>query len=697
MWQNEFKNKESKKFKELSGQIEREFSDHSSFNQSREILNWHVSRLQQNKSEVIINLRVRTTAHMSPDQLLTMVLESNMNNTVIDAKELYFATTSIFPESSTLFLAHLSSSVILQTSLQTLDAPTTQTTSPMSTTPRWTTTHFSLKTASAMSLISPSFSEKFMTSSEVHVIEKDPATEDLAEIVPTEKSPIKTQPTVPESCIKFVVSMKVGSYNYIPEMEDLSSSVNLQTSSQTLDVPTTQTTSPMSTTPRWTTTHFSLKTASAMSLISPSFSEKFMTSSEVHVIEKDPATEDLAEIVPTEKSPIKTQPTVPESCIKFVVSMKVGSYNYIPEMEDLSSSVNLQTSSQTLDAPTTQTTSPMLTIPRWTTTHFSLKTASAMSLISPSFSEKFMTSSEVYVIEEKPATEEITEIVPTEKSPSKTQPTVPESSIKFVVSKKVGSYNYIPEMEDLSSSVNLQTSSQTLDAPTTQTTSPMLTIPRWTTTHFSLKTASAMSLISPSFSEKFMTSSEVYVIEEKPATEELTEIVPTEKSPSKTQPTVLESSIKFVVSMKVGSYNFTPEMENPESAVFKKVAKEIGDALYEELCLKKLLDCISVEVFKLEKGSVIVSYNVHMASSTNYKQSHVNNVITDSANSGQLGRLKVSDVEVKKGDKEEEQNDSSSSRVFVYVLCGVGALLVIASIIAATSKVRKRTICCHPI
>ena len=96
MWQNEFKNKESKKFKELSGQIEREFSDHSSFNQSREILNWHVSRLQQNKSEVIINLRVRTTAHMSPDQLLTMVLESNMNNTVIDTKELYFATTSIF-------------------------------------------------------------------------------------------------------------------------------------------------------------------------------------------------------------------------------------------------------------------------------------------------------------------------------------------------------------------------------------------------------------------------------------------------------------------------------------------------------------------------------------------------------------------------------------------------------------------------
>ena len=355
MWQNEFKNKESKKFKELSGQIEREFSDHSSFNQSREILNWHVSRLQQNKSEVIINLRVRTTAHMSPDQLLTMVLESNMNNTVIDAKELYFATTSIFPESSTLFLAHLSSSVILQTSSQTLDAPTTQTTSPMSTTPRWTTTHFSLTTVSSTSLISPSFSEKFMTSSEVHVIEEDPATEDLTVIVPTEKSPIKTQPTVPES------------------------------------------------------------------------------------------------------------------------------------------------------------------------------------------------------------------------------------------------------------------------------------------------------------------------------------------------------SIKFVVSMKVGSYNYTPEMADPESAVFKKVAKEIENTLYEELCRKKLLDCIAVEVFKLEKGSVIVSYNVHMASSTNYKQSHVNNVITDSANSGQLGRLKVSDVEVKKGDKEEEQNDSSSSRVFVYVLCGVGALLVIASIIAATSKVRKHTICCHPI
>ena len=193
-----------------------------------------------------------------------------------------------------------------------------------------------------------------------------------------------------------------------------------------------------------------------------------------------------------------------------------------------------------------------------------------------------------------------------------------------------------------------------------------------------------------------MTSSEVHAIEEDPATEDLTVIVPTEKSPIKTQPTVPEPSIKFVVSMKVGSFNYTPEMADPESAVFKKVAKEIENTLYEELCRKKLLDCIAVEVFKLEKGSVIVSYNVHMASSTNYKQSHVNNVITDSANSGQLGRLKVSDVEVKKGDKEEEQNDSSSSRVFVYVLCGVGALLVIALIIAAISKVRKHTICCHP-
>lgn len=247
----------------------------------------------------------------------------------------------------------------------------------------------------------------------------------------------------------------------------------------------------------------------------------------------------------------------------------------------------------------------------------------------------------------------------------------------------------------LSSSVILQTSSQTLDAPTTQTTSPMSTTPRWTTTHFSLTTVSSTSLISPSFSEKFMTSSEVHAIEEDPATEDLTVIVPTEKSPIKTQPTVPEPSIKFVVSMKVGSYNYIPEMADPESAVFKRVAKEIENTLYEELCRKKLLDCIAVEVFKLEKGSVIVSYNVHMASSTNYKQSHVNNVITDSANSGQLGRLKVSDVEVKKGDKEEEQSDSSSSRIFVYVLCGVGALLVIALIIAAISKVRKHTICCH--
>lgn len=64
-------------------------------------------------------------------------------------------------------------------------------------------------------------------------------------------------------------------------------------------------------------------------------------------------------------------------------------------------------------------------------------------------------------------------------------------------------------------------------------------------------------------------------MEEDPATEDLTVIVPTEKSPIKTQPTVPEPSIKFVVSMKVGSYNYTPEMADPESAVFKEVAKEI--------------------------------------------------------------------------------------------------------------------------
>ena len=72
-----------------------------------------------------------------------------------------------------------------------------------------------------------------------------------------------------------------------------------------------------------------------------------------------------------------------------------------------------------------------------------------------------------------------------------------------------------------------------------------------------------------------MTSSEVHVIEEDSVTEDLTVIVPTEKSPIKTQPTVPEPSIKFVVSMKVGFYNYTPEMADPESAVFKKVAKEI--------------------------------------------------------------------------------------------------------------------------
>ena len=129
-------------------------------------------------------------------------------------------------------------------------------------------------------------------------------------------------------------------------------------------------------------------------------------------------------------------------------------------------------------------------------------------------------------------------------------------------------------------------------------------------------------------------------------------------------------------------------MADPESSVFKKVASEIEDDLFEELCVKKL-PCIGVKVFKLAKGSVIVSYNVHMASSTKYKRSDVQNVISDAVKGGELGRLKVRNVVVEK-EKEEEESSSSSSRVFIYVLCGVGAFLVIAVIIVAVSKVRKR-------
>ncbi|PFX19548.1 uncharacterized protein LOC111338050 [Stylophora pistillata] len=245
----------------------------------------------------------------------------------------------------------------------------------------------------------------------------------------------------------------------------------------------------------------------------------------------------------------------------------------------------------------------------------------------------------------------------------------------------------------LSASVTPQITSQTLDAPTAQTTSSMSTTPRLTKTRFSLETASASSLISPSFSEMLVTSSEANVTEESPAVDDSTESVPTERSPIKTQPTVPKDSVKFVVSMKVGSYNYTPEMANPESSVFKKVAREVENILYEELCVtENLLDCIAVEVFKLAKGSVIISYNIHMTSSTKYKQSDVNDVITESANGGQLGHLKVSDVEVKQREKveEDEEGDNSSSRVFIYVLCGVGALLVIAVIITAISKYSSR-------
>ena len=103
---------------------------------------------------------------------------------------------------------------------------------------------------------------------------------------------------------------------------------------------------------------------------------------------------------------------------------------------------------------------------------------------------------------------------------------------------------------------------------------------------------------------------------------------------------------------------------------------------------EELRDCIAIKVFKLEQGSVIVSYNVYMASSTKYKRSDVQTVISDTAKDGELQHMQVHDVSVKE-EKEEKSGDQTSSSPFVHILYGAGALLVIAIIVLVFVKVRK--------
>ena len=164
-------------------------------------------------------------------------------------------------------------------------------------------------------------------------------------------------------------------------------------------------------------------------------------------------------------------------------------------------------------------------------------------------------------------------------------------------------------------------------------------------------------------------------------------IPPTDELATRT-PTIPAEAKTFIVSMKVNAYKYHPEMANPESNIFKETAQEIEKELYLVICLKKLRDCIAIKVFKLEQGSVIVSYNVYMASSTKYKRSDVQTVISDTAKDGELQHMQVHDVSVKE-EKEEKSGDQTSSSPFVYILYGAGALLVIAIIVLVFVKVRK--------
>ncbi|KAL9985620.1 hypothetical protein ACROYT_G008043 [Oculina patagonica] len=164
--------------------------------------------------------------------------------------------------------------------------------------------------------------------------------------------------------------------------------------------------------------------------------------------------------------------------------------------------------------------------------------------------------------------------------------------------------------------------------------------------------------------------------------------LPTDHSKITTEPTIPADAVKFLVVMTIKNLNYSSEMAYPNSTVFKNAVAEIQAVLYTDLCVKKLPGCIDITVIKLQKGSVIVTSNIHMSSSTKYKQSDVQEIISDSAKNDELGHLRVSSVVVNKEEKEKEDQElgSSSAGVFIYVLCGAGAMLVIALTILAVSK-----------
>lgn len=155
------------------------------------------------------------------------------------------------------------------------------------------------------------------------------------------------------------------------------------------------------------------------------------------------------------------------------------------------------------------------------------------------------------------------------------------------------------------------------------------------------------------------------------------------------------SSVKtFSVSMKIGRYKYDQEMANPRSEIFQKTAYEIESAL-RNIFRKQLSNFVAVRVFKLEQGSVIVSYNVHLASSSKQKSSDVQNIITTNAENGELQHLKVSGVVVTQVE-DDKSSGSRSTSTFIYILCGVGGLLAIGIIVLVFSKVRlgNRFGCC---
>lgn len=169
--------------------------------------------------------------------------------------------------------------------------------------------------------------------------------------------------------------------------------------------------------------------------------------------------------------------------------------------------------------------------------------------------------------------------------------------------------------------------------------------------------------------------------------------LPTDNSKITTKPAIPADAVKFLVVMTIENLNYTTEMAFPNSTAFKKAVAEIEPVLYTDLCVKKLPGCIGITVIKLEKGSVIVTSSIHMSSSTKYKRSDVQEIISDSAKNDELGHLQVSSVVVNKEEEEEENQEPgiSSSGVFIYVLFGAGAILVIALTILAVSKVRQGT------